>query len=93
MLYRDGETGNPVAIVYGDSGTVAHVGPMSISLQEGQSPAVIVSLGNGMRTQFYQGFETIPGFDQIFELLDKDQVVAAVERTGEGSTITLSMPE
>jgi len=86
MLYREDATKKPRAIVFGDAGAVSHVGPMGLSLTQGEEPPIILSLGNGIRTQLYEGFETIPGFDQIVSVLGDEPARAVVERKEDGGT-------
>ncbi|KPM25549.1 hypothetical protein AAJ72_07905 [Citromicrobium sp. RCC1885] len=93
MFYREAERGEPSAIVFGDSGTVASVGTADITLDKKTPPPVILAIGNGMKTEFFQGFESIPGFDQMMQVLEKGRVTASVERTPEGSAITLPPPD
>jgi hypothetical protein len=93
MFYRDAESGEPRAIVFGDSGTVSQVGETAISLEEAASPPVVLSIGNGMRTEFYAGFESVPGFAQMIRTLEDGVVQASVARTDDGSEITLNTTE
>jgi len=44
-----------------------------------------------MRTQFYRAFETMPPFEQMLEAVNDEGFLAVVERTGDGSTISLPM--
>ena len=89
MYYREAESGDPRAIVFGDSGTVSHVGAADFSLDEDTSLPVILSLSDGMRTEFYQGFESVPGFAQMLGTLKDGDVQASVVRTQDGSEISL----
>jgi len=86
MFYRDGDSKMPRAIVFGDSGTVSYVGQMGFSLSEGEEPPIILSLANGMRTQLYEGFDMVPGFDQMLSVLSNEPTRAVVERTEDGGT-------
>ncbi len=89
MLYRDAEGGNPRAVVFGDSGTVAYVRRNGALDETDSSDPVMLSLSNGLVTEFYQGFEEVPGFQQILEVLNSERPSAKVERTEKGSTISL----
>ena len=93
MFYRDAESGEPRAIVFGDSGTVSQIGETAISLEEAASPPVVLSIGNGMRTEFYAGFESVPGFAQMIRTLEDGVVQASVARTDDGSEIPLNATE
>jgi len=91
MAYRHADSGEPYAIVFGDSGVVASVGSIGFADENANPRPILLTLGNGMRTQFYRAFETMPPFEQMLEAVNDEGFLAVVERTGDGSTISLPM--
>lgn len=90
FVYRVEGEGDGYFLIFGDSGTVAHVGTNALASVFSDNSAYWPSIGNGLMTMVFRPYRKLPNYDQLMQTMDEGPVARVWRKEDGGVSINLA---